>query len=61
MSLLLTSCARIGRRDSALTNDIAFEYAEISATCGELWIIHEKNADSNHAANQRMKQIRGGW
>ena len=54
------SCAVTEQRDSSLTQDIEFEYAKISATCGELWLIHEHNYDRNYAGNLRMKQIRSG-
>lgn len=57
---MLSSCARIERRDPTLTKDVQFDYAKVTTSCRELWVLHEKNKINNDAGNKRMKQIREG-
>lgn len=58
---MLGACGTVSEmRSSNITEDVKFIYASEFATCGELWIIHEKNKVHNEAGNKRMNQIRNG-
>lgn len=58
---MLGACANVSeKRSSNITEDVGFIYAPVDTSCGELWIIHEKNKITTDAANKRFQQIRSG-